>query len=274
MEIKKGRSTKAILLLLTTSIAVTIAQLIWMTPKASVEQQNGGPLLLPGLPLQSSKATPGGVKPPVVYFVLTASLNKAPSRCSQYARGLESLRNETVNLNKEHKIIFVEGNGQRTTCLDDLGVEVLYTDNNNATVPHNNYGIKELMDVMASVEHLGMKDSDLLVKMTGRYLLSPGSLFMETLNQIDLKQTCGIVKFGPYFKPSDKRMADCITGLLMLPVSTIPVIWNLTSAEPRKSVEVHWGAAALLLPEDQVVAVQGKMGIYITPGMEKRYFLV
>jgi hypothetical protein len=97
---------------------------------------------------------------PIVYFVLTGSLNKSPKRCSQYARGIQSLINETVGLNKRQKFILVEGNGQRKTCLDALGIPVLYTDTNSRQIP--NYGIKELTDVMASVEHLTMNDSDFI----------------------------------------------------------------------------------------------------------------
>jgi hypothetical protein len=83
--------------------------------------------------------------------------------------------------------------------------------------------------------------------MTGRYHLHPGSLFMRTLNEIDLHQTHGIVKFGSYKQPSDKRVDDCITGLIMLPVSYVPVIWNLTTTAPKEqSVERHWGAAAVV----------------------------
>jgi hypothetical protein len=211
---------------------------------------------------------------PIVYFVLTGSLNASPKRCSQYARGIQSLFNETVRLNKRHRFIFVEGNGQRKTCLDALGIPVLYTDTNSRQMPNKDKGIKELTDVMASVEHLRMRDSDFLVKMTGRYYLHPGSLFMRTLNDIDLNQTHGIVKFGPYTRPSDKRMDDCITGLIMLPVSSVPVIWNLTTTPPYGPVEWDWAAAALLLPEDRITAVQGKMGIHITPGTDDSYFLV
>jgi hypothetical protein len=212
---------------------------------------------------------------PIVYFILTACLTKSPNRCSQYARGVESLRNQTAGLNKTHKIMIVEGNGkQNWTCLDDLGVEVLYTRTNMAKV--DNYGIKEHMDVMASIEHLKMKHSDLVVKMTGRYYLPPGgSAFMKILNDIHLNETRGIVKFGPYMHPENERMDNCVTGLIMLPVSTIAAIGTMAANYPKESVERHWGSAAtLLLPESQVVAVQGKLGIFISPRQDNAFYLV
>lgn len=179
-------------------------------------------------------------------------------------------------LNKTHKIMIVEGNGKRNrTCLDDLGVEVLYTNTNLAKVSYDNYGIKEHMDIMASIKHLKMKDSDLIVKMTGRYYLQPGSTFMKILSNIDLNETRAIVKFGPHMRPINERMDDCVTGLIMLPVSAVTAIGTMAANYPEKSVERHWGSAAtLLLPKAQVVAVQDKMGIYISPGKGHRFRLV
>jgi hypothetical protein len=206
-----------------------------------------------------------------VYFVLTAALTPSAKRCDQYARGIGRLLNETAKLTKHHKIIVVEGNGKRKTCLDNFGVEVLYTDNNNARVE---YGIKELLDVIAAANHLRMKDSDLIVKMTGRYYLDNDSYFIRTLQEIDLNQTRAIVKFGSFLAPVNHRMEDCITGLVMIPVSSVQGIPKHVFEKPKGPIEHKWAKVALMLPKDQVIAVQGIMGINITPGKDDNYFLV
>lgn len=217
---------------------------------------------------------------PTIYFLLTAALNKSPKRCRQYARSIQILLNETKHMltQKSYKIVYVEGNGRRKTCLEnDWGVEVLYT-NNSRVKTGGNYGTNELLDVTDAISYFDMKDTDFLVKMTGRYYLDQNSPFLFTLNEMDLQETRAIVKFGSFLEPSNQPMKDCITGLIMLPVSSIPVIWQYWNQLPvsnkKDPIEWQWAAAALALPPDQVLALQGTMGIYISPMQDDNFRLV
>jgi hypothetical protein len=216
---------------------------------------------------------------PTIYFVLTAALNKSPKRCRQYARSIQILMNETKQMltHKSYRIVYVEGNGRRTTCLEnDFGVEILYT-NNSGVITGGNYGTNELLDVTDAISYFDMKDTDLLVKMTGRYYLDHHSPFLSILNEMNFHEARALVKFGSYMKPSNQPMMDCISGLIMLPVSSIPVIWqywNQLSNKKDNCIEWQWAAAALALPPSQVVPIQGTMGIYISPGEDDNFRLV
>jgi hypothetical protein len=219
-------------------------------------------------------------KRPTIYFVVTASLWVPPYqegvadpevRQQQYRRGIGSLVNATASgFPVPHRVIVVENNGRRRTPLDDMdGVSVLYTDNNqNDMYPWK--GTKELLDVLACIEHFGMRDHDLVVKMTGRYYLDDSSLFMGLLRNLDWTTTQALIKFGPYLGPTNVPQDDCITGLIMLPVSAVRHI-NRT----EQIIERAWAKAALThVPASAVHAIQGSMGIHIAPGGAVDYFLV
>ncbi len=219
-------------------------------------------------------------------------------RQQQYTRGIQRLLNETSKLTKKYQIVIVENNGPRITFLNDFGLPVLYTHHNlvhdhivhnqsNSTVPNNsnnnsmiiinkkNKGLKELYDIRDCISHFGMRDSDVVVKMTGRYYLEEDSCFIQTLQRLDLRQTRGIVKFGSMLWPVSYRKEDCITGLIMLPVYAIQNLWNTINKTSDQPVEWDWAKAALSLqPNDTaVLAVRGKLGIYMAPGGGNGYFL-
>ena len=129
-------------------------------------------------------------------------------------------------------------------------------------------GIKELFDLRSCIEHFDMQPDDLVVKMTGRYYLSPNSHFMMSLQHLDWQTTRAIVRFGPYHRRHPNRpMPDCVTGLIMLPVSTI------LQAKPVNIIEFEFGRLAMEIPEPQLQVIKGYMGINICPG-GSRYFLV
>jgi hypothetical protein len=217
---------------------------------------------------------------PTIYFVVTASLwvpahqegvADPEVRLKQYPRGIKSLLNSTASgFPLPHKVIVVENNGHRPTPFDEIdGVSVLYTDNNQNDM-HPFKGTKEVLDVLACVEHFGMRDHDLVVKMTGRYYLDYCSHFLGLLRNIDWATTQALVKFGPYLGPTNVPQDDCITGLIMLPVSAVRQIDRTKSI-----IERAWARAVLThVPASAVHAIQGPMGIHIAPGGAKDYFLV
>lgn len=227
-------------------------------------------------------------RPSKMYLVVTASIqpnnrNANPLRDTnsgernvdkrqlQYERGIGRLKMqaELADLPLPFEIVVVENNGLRKTFLDDLGVTVLYTDGNAVD---QEKGLKELDDIMAAVKHYQMSDADLVVKMTGRYFLDDdrGGLapFMAILRDVDVDRTRAIVKFGTYARPVNRRVVDCVTGLIMVPVA---VLLNID----RSIVPIapSWARSVLSLPEDEVIAVQGKMGIHIAPA-GKPYYIV
>jgi hypothetical protein len=238
---------------------------------------------VPGAEVGNSSLTVNGTtattEKPTIYFVVTTSLmiptheegqKDADVRRDQYFRGIRALLNATKSgFPLPHRVVVVENNGLRKTYLDDLeGVSVLYTDNNNVNDTTVSKGTKELRDVLAAVRHFQMRANDLVVKMTGRYYLDEQSSFMELLRHLDWNVTQALVKFGPYYRPSDAPMRDCITGLIMLPVAAI------RSIKPADIIEHSWADAALSLPPSAVHAIQGRMGINIAPGGSVKYYTV
>jgi len=63
--------------------------------------------------------------------------------------------------------------GQHGTILDTLGVQVLYTDSSRLALrdPARWKGIREFMDISLAINKLGLRDTDMVIKLTGRYVL-------------------------------------------------------------------------------------------------------
>jgi hypothetical protein len=116
------------------------------------------------------------------------------------------------------KAYVVENNGQRSTALDTIeGVEVLYTNTNNIeslneptkAFASSGKGQKEMLDVLFVGDHFGFEDTDLVIKLTGRYTLASSSFFDQILSAPN---------FDVYMKFWDvcRRVwdpLDCVMGL-------------------------------------------------------------
>ena len=226
----------------------------------------------------------GEAAPTKIFFVVTASIDpeshpmattkirredNVETRIRQYERGLANLKRQIsmVDLPLPHEIVVVENNGPRKTFLDDVdGIFVVYTNNNKLD---QEKGLKELDDVLAVIRKREIHSADLVVKMTGRYFFDDEATapFMTSLEGLDVHKTRALVKFGSYSHPVDRRVVDCITGLIMVPAA---VIQRIASVVP---IEHSWARAVLSLPESEVHAVQGEMGFNIAPA-GRPYFLV
>jgi hypothetical protein len=149
----------------------------------------------------------------MIYFIVTACLLQKDHsiRENQYINGISKLKELTsIALDKDkYEIIIVENNGFRKTFLDNLGLTVTYTNNNNLRV--KNKGYKELKDVFDCINKFKISDSDFIVKITGRYLLKDDSYFICALK--NTKYDC-IIIYDSYLNYVKDMMVDCITGLI------------------------------------------------------------
>jgi hypothetical protein len=196
----------------------------------------------------------------MIYFIVTTSLfNNSELRKSQYINGISKLQRV---LNNEYDIIIVENNSKRSTFLDTLGSKVFYTNNNSLQTP--NRGYKELQDIFDCIREFNIKDSDFIVKMTGRYILNDNSEFIDIVKK-DIYDC--VIKYGPYFKPVNYKMDDCITGLIGMRCSYIKQI-----ELPGDTVAVEWNWAKTANLIEKIYMVD-KLGINICPGGDS-YFLV
>ncbi len=205
----------------------------------------------------------------MIYFIVTTSLFKeCPIRQSQYINGITKLKHCITSLNLEdYKLILVENNGDRNTFLNTLGCEVYYTKNN--FIDTTNKGCKELQDVFDCIDYFKIKDTDVVVKMTGRYILNHDSEFMRVIQSLhDTNYEC-VIKYGSYLNPVNYKMNDCITGLIGM---SCMYVKQIEVPLENECVEWKWGKVTHLIPNDKICIVD-KLGIHICPGCND-YFLV
>ena len=196
----------------------------------------------------------------MIYFIVTTSLfNDSKVRKTQYLNGIKKLQSV---LNNQYEIIIVENNGKRSTFLDTLGCKVFYTNNNSLDTP--NRGYKELQDILDCISEFNIKDEDFIVKITGRYILTDNSEFIDIVKK-DIYDC--VIKYGAYYNPVNYKLDDCITGLIGMRCSYIKQIEMPGHTE---AVEWKWAKTANLIEKVYMV---DKLGINICPGGDD-YFLV
>ena len=215
----------------------------------------------------------------MIYFIITTSLIKHnfESRKQEYMVGITNFISLVKNIPNSSTII-VENNGNSETFLDsfnDNNVKIHYTNNN--LLPTRNKGIKELKDVLDVIQSFDIQDYDFVVKMTGRYILQDDSSFLQLIQNYNENIHC-IIKYGPYFKPVNYKMKDCITGLIGMLVFYIkqinmnakgrtspslslqnrPLVGSWNDENP---IEHEWANVSLLIPDKNVCLIRDKMGL-------------
>jgi hypothetical protein len=204
----------------------------------------------------------------MIYFIVTACLLQKDYsiREKQYINSISKLKELTsIALDKDkYEIIIVENNGFRKTFLDNLGLTVNYTNNNNLRV--KNKGYKELQDVFDSIEKFKISDSDFIVKITGRYLLKDDNCFINALKNTNYD--C-IIRYGSYMNPVKNKMLDCITGLIGMRCFYVK---QIEYPNENECVEWKWAKATYLINDEKINNLDN-LGIYICPS-SNTYFLV
>jgi hypothetical protein len=123
----------------------------------------------------------------------------------------ENIKN-TLLLNKENFIpIIIENNGTRKTFLDDFGIAVHYTNNNNEKFKHK--GVNELLDIKSAIEKYNIGDDDMIIKLTGRYRILNDSFFefvKQNENNYDV--------FMKFYNVCEETFMDndCIMGMFSI----------------------------------------------------------
>jgi hypothetical protein len=199
----------------------------------------------------------------MIYFLITTCLLEQDYeiRKNQYINGISKLKELTKEL--ECKILITENNGKRETFLDHLGLEVFYTNNNQ--IRTGNKGIKELKDVWDSIALLNIQDDDLVVKITGRYILQENNEFMEALK----KETDCIMKYGNCQYTVTHKVAECLTVLVAMKSKYVK---KIKIPSENECVEWCWAKASFEIPDNRIMFME-KLGISVCPGTNT-YFLV
>ena len=205
----------------------------------------------------------------MIYFIITTSIfNNCIIRKNQYINGINKLKKIILDLNFEnYKIIIVENNGKRDTFLNMLDCEVYYTENN--FLQTTNKGVKELQDILDCIDKYNINDTDFIVKMTGRYILNDNSEFMNIIKNIHNTNYDCVIKYGPYFKPVNYKMDDCITGLIGM---SCLYVKQIEKPNTNECVEWKWGKVTNLIDYKKIYLVNN-LDINICPGYNE-YFKV
>ena len=205
----------------------------------------------------------------MIYFIVTTCIfTDCLIRETQYINGISKLKQTIKDLNIEnYKIIIVENNGIRETYLNKLDCEVFY--NNNNFLPVDNKGYKELQDVLDCIDKYNINDNDFIVKMTGRYILNENSEFMNIIKNIHITKYDCVIKYGPYYKPVDFKMDDCITGLIGMSCFYIK---QIEKPNERECVEWKWAQVTKLMNDEKIYLVNN-LGINICPGSNEYYMV-
>jgi hypothetical protein len=189
------------------------------------------------------------------------------TRRKQYIGGISKLKQKIRDLNIEnYKVIIVENNGKRETFLNNLGCEVYYTENN---FTQNDKGLKELQDILDCIDKYNIKDTDFVVKMTGRYSLNDNSEFMNIIKNIHNTNYDCVIKFGSYSNPVYYRTDDCITGLIGM---SCLYVKQIEKPNDNECVEWKWGKVTNLIDHNKIYLLNS-LGINICPG-SNNYFEV
>jgi hypothetical protein len=179
----------------------------------------------------------------MLYLVITTSLIpiKHEERKQQYIAGiqraLENIKDSDI------KPVIVENNGKRPTFLDNFGVPVLYT---NTNFSDHEKGNKELLDIRLAIDHFKIQNNDLIIKLTGRYLMK-SDLFIKTI--LDNPDKDCYLRYGSYEKPVKHQMNDCITGLIAMKCNLTKKIELITNG----SIEWNWAKASCLSANIHIV---------------------
>jgi hypothetical protein len=208
-----------------------------------------------------------------IYAIITTCLleQNYDLRKEQYTRGITSFL-DSIQKYKNIKPVIVENNSKtETTFLNDFGIPVLYTHNNDIEkcAKDNNYkGYIEIKDVHDCIKHFNIKDTDFIVKFTGRYIIEPNSEFMNELLGLNSNKYDSIILFGHYQKPVTYKMEDCVTGLIgMRTLYVKQITYNY------RPIENDWAKIALSLPDEKLCILR-KLGVKMCPGQIDGYYSI
>lgn len=126
-----------------------------------------------------------------VYLILTCCIdnkvgvNWKDRRRQEYYLALANVLNLCP---KNIKPIIVENSQENKSYLDVFNCDIVYTNDNSRIIENDlilHKGTRELIDIKKIIEKYEIGDDDMIIKMTGRYLLFKPDFFDVVLNNLD-----------------------------------------------------------------------------------------
>ena len=146
----------------------------------------------------------------MIFLIITSSIESKYGIHNEEHRKhtyLECITQALRILPDSIKPIIVENNGFRSTYLDNMGCDVVYTNNN--VVNYGNKGVNELRDIKDVIRIYNIQDDDIVIKLTGRYFMM-NPIFIQTIFEYPDKDA-----FVKFFNVCTCEYVydDCVLGL-------------------------------------------------------------
>lgn len=119
----------------------------------------------------------------MIYLIITTCINTQVKQDEYEQRKetyINAIRQVLSILPSEIHPIIVENNGLRQTYLDTLGCDIQYTNNNDKIYIHK--GVNELLDIKSIIDTYNIHDDDIIIKLTGRYIVLNDTFFKTVIN--------------------------------------------------------------------------------------------
>jgi hypothetical protein len=215
-----------------------------------------------------------------IWIIITASLIslRYKERRNEYIAGIRSILSKFSDRNK-YRIVIVENTSKLTnesaffnaTFLNKFGVPVLYTKNNRLITRTANYGIIEMIDINACIDHFKIQDEDFIVKITGRYVVDTNSEFFDVVDKLDKKPYSAILRFSQFDEPiSLVKTTNCTTGMIGLKCKYVKKIEIPNLEDTKTAIEMKWAKVISEL-DDSEICIMTKLGLYIRPSNMDKY---
>jgi len=187
------------------------------------------------------------------YLIITACINNrfglqnTETRKQEY---LSAITETLTHLPTEIIPVIVENNGHRQTYLDGFQhnnkiIPVIYTNNNSRGL--HNKGMIELLDIKEVIQQLCINDTDMIIKLTGRYTVKSPAFFKEVLSYP------GVDAFVKFFNVCTTRYdsLDSVLGLYAVHSSLLLSWHHLTMnyASPEVAFAKHIRRYAIMIHE-------------------------
>ena len=182
----------------------------------------------------------------MIYLIITTCIHNRfgeknyNKRKEEYISAItESIRHFPVEINP----IIVENSTVSPTYLEnfqhnDKYIPVLYTSNNDRNI--KNKGATELLDLKDAIQHFNIKDDDMIIKLTGRYIIKSPLFFKEVIKHPEVSA------FVKFFNVYTKQFiqTDSVLGLYAVRASLLRYWSHLTmnyypSAEAAFANHIH-----------------------------------
>jgi hypothetical protein len=176
----------------------------------------------------------------MIYLIITTSISNrfgVQDYEDRKQRYLYAITETLKHLPQEIIAIIVENNGKRETYLDTFNyhqkeVKVCYTENNKHRFKSK--AANELMDIKEVIYQYGIKDDDIIIKLTGRYRVLSPKFFNDVIENENMFDA-----FVKFFGSCSLKFEqyDCILGCYAMRVKYVK-LFNEYSIDNYKSGEV------------------------------------